>query len=977
MPPARDYFSFGIPGSDDHNMRGVGSDHLLTPSEALGYLSPLDSPRLPSQSSSRSSSGVRLAALSKGISEAASEPISSDSLRAGLADRARESEARTRGRQLSPSQLAAVLSQDPSPAPAPNARFLHGGPPLSDLEAPSAALPNSEKRNKPIANSEWRAFSDEEEAHLQAAWRALQDDTEAQQRRDQKRGKETVKGEGGIRRVNEDEADPADSPYLVPVGLDNLFTVSLLHHVLYPAFWTGTPVRVLLCHWFYAPPSPAPNSASLPSHLVKPYPVDPSLSAALDQAYNSIRPWDEAYAAELASALRGGKEAQQRLSVALGVLNEAGTEDNLGIEVIFENEGRGRVYSKGMMASVSKAFLSSGKSLGGGQVVLRGWDALRGYLEEKAPKKSAPPPAKPSQAEPAQQPPSPKKNSSTDEAADKSHRRSLSVESAGDRSSSKTRSESPGPGLFASIRNRIVGAPVPPTEQSTNAATPPEGKGGALPPTTGPLPNETQEAVQLRRDEIGTPDELVLVIHGIGQGLAGTYDSFSFVYACNAFRSTCTTLSTSPALSPLLNGKRAQFIPVLWRAELDFDEVDESADAADEHLANRFSLADIEVPNSIPFLRQVVSGLVLDVPFYLSPSHKTKMLKSVVRECNRIYNLFSRRNPDFEAKGGKVSIIAHSLGSVMAADILSSQPTFVKQPELSARTPGPRPTPERAPLAQPGGAKEEELTFAFDTRVLILVGSPLAFFLHLGKGQLIARKGRERTKNVGRDIALDRAGRYGCLACDTVYNVYAEADPVAFALNAAVDARYSKLIKPVPIPSTNQTLLQNLSDAYHRVSRIFDMSSLWGGGGGGTTSSTEEAKPTGEQAKEQASKQADEQQAAATTSPKRTSATRPLGGMKRMPSERPRFGRGTSHHEWVERAEKRMKALNPSGCIDYFLPSDGINQYLDALTAHQDYWADRRFSTFVLTQLFADESHLEKTGREEVGIEEEDETEDP
>ncbi|PAK71430.1 hypothetical protein B8W95_14215, partial [Staphylococcus pasteuri] len=60
------------------------------------------------------------------------------------------------------------------------------------------------------------------------------------------------------------------------------------------------------------------------------------------------------------------------LSVALGVLNEAGTEDNLGIEVIFENEGKGRVYSKGMMASVSKAFLSSGKSLGGGQVVLRG-----------------------------------------------------------------------------------------------------------------------------------------------------------------------------------------------------------------------------------------------------------------------------------------------------------------------------------------------------------------------------------------------------------------------------------------------------------------------------------------------------------------------------------------------------------------------------------------------------------------------------
>lgn len=34
-----------------------------------------------------------------------------------------------------------------------------------------------------------------------------------------------------------------------------------------------------------------------------------------------------------------------------------------------------------------------------------------------------------------------------------------------------------------------------------------------------------------------------------------------------------------------------------------------------------------------------------------------------------------------------------------------------------------------------------------------------------------------------------------------------------------------------------------------------------------------------------------------------------------------------------------MKALNPSGCIDYTLPSESsISQYLDALTAHQDYW---------------------------------------
>lgn len=377
-PVSGDYFTFGLSGSEDP-LHGVGSEHVLTPSEALGYISPLDSPKgagSRSPSPSARPREDRVEGIQQKIEEAASEPIAVADVEMsgekGGADQGDGDVKSLRGRPLSPSGLATVLSKDPSPAPEPQARFLHGGPPLSDLEAPSAAVPVSEKRNKPIASSEWRAFSDDEEERLQEAWRALQKDPETRQRRDEKKSQETVKGEGGIRRVNEDEADPGDSPYLVPVGLDNLFTVSLLHHVLYPAFWSGTPVRVLLCHWFYAPPSPPPNAGSLPAHQIKPYPVDPPLAAALDRAYNSIRPWDDAYAAELASALKGGKEAQQRLSVSLGVQNEAGTEENLGIEVIFESAGRGRVYSKGMMASVSKSFLSSGKGLGGGQVVLRG-----------------------------------------------------------------------------------------------------------------------------------------------------------------------------------------------------------------------------------------------------------------------------------------------------------------------------------------------------------------------------------------------------------------------------------------------------------------------------------------------------------------------------------------------------------------------------------------------------------------------------
>lgn len=107
---------------------------------------------------------------------------------------------------------------------------------------------------------------------------------------------------------------------------------------------------------------------------MKPYPVDPSLSACLDRAYSRIRPWQSTYTDELNAALKGGAEAQQKLAVPLAVENEAevGRNRDLGIEVIFEGADRGRLYSRGVLGGMGKSFWSSGKSLGGGQVVLRG-----------------------------------------------------------------------------------------------------------------------------------------------------------------------------------------------------------------------------------------------------------------------------------------------------------------------------------------------------------------------------------------------------------------------------------------------------------------------------------------------------------------------------------------------------------------------------------------------------------------------------
>lgn len=71
------------------------------------------------------------------------------------------------------------------------------------------------------------------------------------------------------------------------------------------------------------------------------------------------------------------------------------------------------------------------------------------------------------------------------------------------------------------------------------------------------------------------------------------------------------------------------------------------------------------------------------------------------------------------------------------------------------------------------------------------------------------------------------------------------------------------------------------------------------------------------------------------------------------------FDEADSKHDFdlgsLERAERRFRALNPHGCIDYHLSeSISLSAYLDALGAHLCYWTHRDFAVFVLTQLFMD-----------------------
>lgn len=81
---------------------------------------------------------------------------------------------------------------------------------------------------------------------------------------------------------------------------------------------------------------------------------------------------------------------------------------------------------------------------------------------------------------------------------------------------------------------------------------------------------------------------------------------------------------------------------------------------------------------------------------------------------------------------------SRQLGSALAANILSNQPT--KMPTLTQ-------LPKQV-------RDETKHRFLFNTSNLFLCGSPLGIFLHLDQTQIMPRKGRERTMHSPQDEAV-------------------------------------------------------------------------------------------------------------------------------------------------------------------------------------------------------------------------------
>jgi len=290
------------------------------------------------------------------------------------------------------------------------------------------------------------------------------------------------------------------------------------------------------------------------------------------------------------------------------------------------------------------------------------------------------------------------------------------------------------------------------------------------------------------------------VIHGIGQKLSERVESFHFTHAINEFRRSINVELSNEAVHRALRDDLGgvMVLPVNWRANLSFEDGGPMK-KGEEVQRTDFSLKDI-TPSTIPAVRNMISDVMLDIPFYMS-HHKPKMIQALISEANRVYRLWCQNNPDFN-ENGRVHIIAHSLGSVMALEVLSQQPTTVPKINL----------------------QESQINtkyFDFCTTNLFFVGSPVGFFLLLDKGRLIPRRFQGKAGADPQDerdeTVTSEAGILGCLAVDNIYNVIAHNDPIAYRLNATIDPQFAGTLKNAVVPSATTGFFESIGNAMRLI----------------------------------------------------------------------------------------------------------------------------------------------------------------
>ncbi|TKS86763.1 Phospholipase DDHD1 [Collichthys lucidus] len=142
---------------------------------------------------------------------------------------------------------------------------------------------------------------------------------------------------------------------------------------------------------------------------------------------------------------------------------------------------------------------------------------------------------------------------------------------------------------------------------------------------------------------------VVFVVHGIGQKM----DQGRIIKNTGMLREGVRKMEEKHFSEH--NDEHVEFLPVEWRSKLALDG----------------DTVDSITPDKVRGLRDLLNSSAMDIMYYNSPLYRDEITKGLTQELNRLYTLFCSRNPEFEERGGKVSIVSHSLGCVITYDIMT------------------------------------------------------------------------------------------------------------------------------------------------------------------------------------------------------------------------------------------------------------------------------------------------------------------
>ena len=321
-------------------------------------------------------------------------------------------------------------------------------------------------------------------------------------------------------------------------------------------------------------------------------------------------------------------------------------------------------------------------------------------------------------------------------------------------------------------------------------------------------------------------------------------ESVNFIHDVNVLRKTLKSVyDTSPDLRAL-NGEvdklphnsRVQVLPVVWRHLLDFPKKsfkhNREQDLTDVDMDEEYPSLDNITVDGVPAIRQLISDLALDILLYQS-AYREHIASIVRQECNRVYDLFISRNPNFR---GKISLLGHSLGSAILFDILCTQPDD-QSGSHSISSPKRHSRPRKESVNQVG------LGLRFDVEDFYCLGSPLGLYQmlkgHVIRGRSLRPAARKRDSLedpfLGPASSISQGKAHEILSvgisspkCARLFNIFHPADPIAYRVEPLVSNAMSSL-KPQPLPYTKKGIFgvqgQGFSNIGARVGQ--SVSGMW------------------------------------------------------------------------------------------------------------------------------------------------------